>query len=301
MLTMSSPPALPSVPLGPRGASALLEWADRERRDLPWRRTRDPWRILVSEVMLQQTQVARVAPRYEAFVERWPSAAECARSPLADVLSAWVGLGYPRRARNLHRAAEVVTAEHGGVVPADLDALLALPGVGAYTARAVLVFAFERDVGVVDTNVGRTLARWCGKSLDRGSAQRVADALVPSGDGWRWNQAMFDLGASVCSRRSPRCDDCPVRAWCRWRGDRTVADPADGSAAVSTRQAPFEGSDRQARGRLLRALADGPLDPAGVPAAMGLDADPERAERLLDGLRAEGLVSERGGVVRLGE
>jgi A/G-specific adenine glycosylase len=147
-------------------------------RDLPWRATRDPWAILVSEVMAQQTGVDRVVGYYHAFLDRFPTAAACAAAPAGDVVRLWAGLGYNRRAINLHRCAATVVERHGGVLPDGLDALLALPGVGPYTARAVLAFAFEQSVGVVDTNVGRVLARWEGRSLGRAEAQSMADTLV---------------------------------------------------------------------------------------------------------------------------
>lgn len=279
---------------------ALLEWGDEVRRDLPWRGTRDPWLVLVSEVMLQQTQAERVVPKYRAFVERWPTASSCAEVELAAVLRLWSGLGYPRRARSLHLAAREIVSLHGGALPEDLDALLVLPGVGPYTARAVLVFAFEQEVGVVDTNVGRLLARWSGHTLTPAPAQSMADALVPRGQSWRWTQALFDLGASVCTKQAPSCDRCPVSSWCVWGGAADLEDPAIGSAGVSGRQAPFAGSDRQARGRLMRALAAGPLDVAGAAPAMGLPSDPARAVLLVQALIDDGLVRAEGGRLSLG-
>lgn len=269
-------------------STALLSWGDDVRRDLPWRRTRDPWAILVSELMLQQTQATRVVPKYEAFLRRFPTPAVCAAAPPAAVIDAWAGLGYNRRALNLHRAAGAIVAEHGGELPDELDALLALPGVGPYTARAVLVFARERDVGVVDVNVGRLLARWLGRSLTAKEAQTLADDLVPDGCGWRWNQALFDLGATVCRARRPACDACPVADWCRWRG--SGADPAVGSAAASGRQSRFEGSDRQGRGRLVDALRRGAVQAVDLPGAMGWPDDRPRAERIARQLVGEGLV-----------
>ena len=177
---------------------------------------------------------------------------------LAEALRLWQGLGYPRRARNLHLTAALVGERHDGALPDDLDALLALPGIGPYTARAVLAFAFERDVAVVDTNIARVLARSVGDRLTPKRAQSIADAAVPVGDGWIWNQVLMDLGATVC-RPTPRCGDCPLAASCRWHlGGHPEPDPAVGSAGVSTRQAPFEGSDRQARGRVMAALHSGP-------------------------------------------
>lgn len=275
---------------------ALLAWAAEAGRDLPWRRTRDPWEVLVSEVMLQQTQVARVVPRWAAFLDRFPDVAACAAAPLADVLREWQGLGYPRRARNLHATAVEVVVRHDGRFPDDLDALLALPGIGPYTARAVLAFAFEHDVAVVDTNVGRILARQRGGRLTPKQAQQAADDLVPEGEGWAWNQAILDLGAMICGKRSAECDRCPVRATCAWRGG-PGDDPAVGSAGVSGRQAPFEGSDRQARGRLLAALAEGPVAVEGIAGTMGRDE--VTAARLTDDLIDEGLVERVGEAYRL--
>ena len=270
---------------------SLLDWFERERRDLPWRRTRDPWRILVSELMLQQTQVARVVPRYEAFVARWPTPAACAASPAAEVVEAWAGLGYNRRALNLHRCAGAAVADHGGGLPDDLGALLALPGVGPYTARAVLAFAFERDhVGVLDTNVARVLARRSGRPLGRTEAQYAADQAVPIGRSWAWNQALLDLGATICTARAPRCETCPVRDGCAWATAGTPEpDPAVGSAGVSGRQSRFEGSDRQGRGRLVDALRRGPVSAAALASAAGWPDDPGRAERVVASLVADGL------------
>jgi A/G-specific adenine glycosylase len=266
---------------------AVLAWGARDLRELPWRRERDPWRILVAEVMLQQTQADRVIPKWAAFLDAFPTPAACAAASLADVLRLWQGLGYPRRARNLHLAASVVVDQHAGRLPGDLDGLLALPGVGPYTARAVLAFAFERDVAVVDTNIARILARSGGERLTPKRAQAVADDLVPSGQGWLWNQVLMDLGATVC-RPVPRCDACPVSATCRWSlAGRVDPDPAIGSAGVSTRQAPFEGSDRQARGRVLRALGERPRS------ASDFDS------RIVAGLVADGLVESDGTTLTL--
>lgn len=267
-------------------------------RDLPWRATRDPWRVLVSEVMLQQTQAPRVAPRYERFIATWPDPASCAAARLGELLTEWHGLGYPRRCRNLHDAAKAMVERHGGRVPGALDDLTALPGVGGYTARAVLAFAFCLDVGPVDTNVSRVLSRWAGEPLGRAELQARADELVPRGRSWEWNQTMMDLGATVCTARAPRCDACPVRGHCAWRGG-PGADPAPRSAGASRAQARFEGSDRQARGRLMRALVDAPVRVGGAAAAMGLVGDEARANVLLESLRADGLVVVDDGWCRL--
>lgn len=288
-------------PRPPALASALLGWGERVRRDLPWRRTRDPWAVLVSELMLQQTQVARVIPRYEAFLTRFPTPADCAAAPPAAVIAAWDGLGYNRRAVHLHRAAAELVARHGGRVPADLPALLALPGVGPYTARAVLAFAHGQDHGVVDTNAARFLARAVsGRRLAPREAQTLADALVPTGQGWAWNQAVLDLGATVCVKRRPRCAGCPVRTWCAWqRAGGREPDPAEGSAGTSGTQSRFVGSDRQGRGRLVTALRAGPVPRSRLAMVTGWPDEPERADRVAAALVADGLAEEVDGVLVL--
>jgi A/G-specific adenine glycosylase len=270
---------------------ALLAWGETARRDLPWRRTRAPWAVLVSELMLQQTQVTRVVPKWHAFLDRFPTPASCAAAPAGEVVSLWAGLGYNRRALNLHRAAVAMVAGHCGEVPDDLEALLALPGIGPYTARAVLVFAFGHDLGLVDTNAGRFLARAvAGRALGRVEAQEVADAAVPAGQGWAWGQAVFDLGAGHCTKRTPGCAECPIRSACCWhRTGRRGADPAGGSAGVSVPQSRFEGSFRQGRGRLVDALRTGPVAPADLAAAAGWPAEPARAMEAASSLVADGL------------
>lgn len=277
--------------------TAVGTWAAALPRDLPWRRTRDPWAVLVSETMLQQTQVARVVPKYHAFLERFPTASVCASAPLGDVVDAWAGLGYNRRAVLLHAAAVSVARGHGGVFPASLADLLALPGVGPYTARAILAFAFERDVAVLDSNVARVLARHGGCSLSARDAQACADALVPAGRGWWWNQAMLDLGALVCTKRSPRCDSCPIRATCAWRGDGP--DPAIGSAGVPAPQSRFAGSDRQGRGRLVAALRRSTVPETALASVMGWPDDCARADRVARGVVADGLAVSFDGVYSL--
>jgi A/G-specific adenine glycosylase len=278
----------------------MLAWGEAHLRDLPWRRTRDPWAILVSEVMAQQTGVDRVVPYYERFLDRFPTPATCAAAPLGEVLRLWTGLGYNRRAVSLHRTARAVVDHHGGVLPPDLAALRALPGVGPYTARAVLAFAFERDVGVVDTNVGRVLARWAGRPLRAAEAQAQADGQVPRGQAWAWNQAVMELGGTVCRRRRPRCASCPVRRSCAWAAAGLAApDPADGSAGVGTGQPRFEGSDRQGRGRLVEALCRGPVALANVATVMDWPDEPARADRVAVSLLDDGLAVREGAVLRL--
>jgi A/G-specific adenine glycosylase len=252
--------------------------------------------------MLQQTQVSRVIPKYAAFLERFPDPAACAAAPLADVLRAWEGLGYNRRALHLHRTAVAVVERHGGQLPADLESLLALPGIGPYTARAVLVFAHDRDIGLVDTNAGRFVARaLAGRPVRPAEAQAVADAAVPKGWGWAWGQAVFDLGAEICTRRAPACGTCPVAADCRWAlAGWPDPDPVDGSAGISTPQSTFAGSDRQGRGRLVDALRRGPVPADALAAAAGWPADPTRAAVVAARLVAEGLaVVDQAGAYHL--
>ena len=271
---------------------ALLAWGQRERRDLPWRRTRDPWAILVSEVMLQQTQVPRVVPRYLAFLERFPTTAACAAASVGEVVAEWVGLGYNRRAVRLHAAALTVERDHGGRFPTTYAGLLLLPGVGPYTARAVLAFAFEADAAVVDTNVARVLARIGGRRLTAKEVQVAADAALVPGEPWAWNQAMLDVGARHCRPGVASCDGCPLAPGCRWRqAGWPEPDPAVGSAQVSTGQSRFEGSDRQGRGRLVAALRMGPVARFDLASVMGWPGDPARADRVAATLVLDGLAT----------
>jgi A/G-specific adenine glycosylase len=244
--------------------AAVLAWYDAHGRDLPWRRTRDPYAILVSEVMAQQTQVARVLDYYERWLERWPDAASLAAASPADVLGAWVGLGYNRRALRLREAAAIVARDGW---PRDVAGLRALPGVGAYTAAAVAAFAFGVRVAAVDTNVRRVAAR----------LQADPQELVPIERHADWNQAAMELGAAFCTARHPRCDGCPAAHWCPSRGRVETA------PRVARREGErFEDSDRWLRGRIVAGLAAG----EGLPASI----DPERMERALAALEREGLV-----------
>jgi A/G-specific adenine glycosylase len=285
--------------VSPELQRAVLTWGERERRDLPWRRTRDPWAILVSEVMLQQTQVPRVIPRYVAFLDRFPTVAAAAAASSGEVVAEWVGLGYNRRAVRLHAAARMIMHDFGGRFPRDAIGLRRLPGVGPYTVRAVLAFAFEADAAVVDTNVGRLLARVAGRPLTAGEVQAAADAALPAGEAWAWNQALLDLGAHRC-RPAPRCDACPLAPGCRWhQAGLAPPDPATGSARVSGGQSRFDGSDRQGRGRLVAALRGGPVAAGRLADVMGWPGDPERAERVAATLVADGLAAIEGGRYRL--
>jgi A/G-specific adenine glycosylase len=268
-----------------------------ERDRLPWRGTRDPWQVLVAETMLAQTQVARVAPRFCEFVARFPTPASCAEAPFGEVVRAWVGLGYNRRALALFAAAEKIVRVHGGRVPSALGELEALNGVGPYTARAVMALAFNAPAAAVDTNVGRVLSRaGLARRLLPSEAQALADGLLPAGSARAWNLALMDFGSLVCRARCPACAECPVHAAgaCAWRaGPRGVPDPAVGSARVTSRQSRFEGSDRQGRGRLVRAACVGPIAPGKVAAIAGWPTEDGRAQRVAAALCAEGIL-ERG-------
>jgi A/G-specific adenine glycosylase len=263
-------------------AAELLDWYAAGARDLPWRRTRDPYRILVSEVMLQQTQAARVVPRYERWLERFPDEHALAAAEPADVLREWSGLGYNRRALRLHACAREVAARGW---PADAAGLRALPGVGPYTAAAVASFAFGEQVAAVDVNVARVLGRWAGRELRGAELARDAEAALPDGRAADWNQAMMELGATVCTARAARCEECPVGP-CASRG--VVVTAPRGSGAGRQR---FQDTDRYVRGRIVAALAAGeqPRDRWGDG----------RWERCLDGLVRDGLVVRDGDCIRL--
>jgi A/G-specific adenine glycosylase len=254
--------------------------------------------VLVSEVMSQQTQIDRVVPKFQLFIHTFPSPRECADAPLSELLTIWQGLGYPRRCRNLHEAAKVMVRGHDAQVPADLEQLLALPGIGEYTARAVLAFAEHADVGVVDTNVTRVFARVMNKPLGKRETQTMADSIVPVGLSWEWNQVLMDFGATCCAARSPQCERCPIVESCDWRlhgGD----DPAPASAGTSKPQARFEGSNRQARGRLMKALVAGGVMRNKAEQAMGLANQPDRAELIIESLLADQLIVESNGMLQL--
>jgi len=280
----------------------LLAWGTEHRRDLPWRRTREPWPILVSEVMLQQTQVARVVPAYVRFLDAFPTPAACAGAGPAAVVRQWSGLGYNRRALNLHRAADAMVAEHGGAVPHEEAALRALAGVGSYTARAVRSFAFGEDVAAVDTNAVRVLTRAvCGSPLTVGQAVQIGDRLVPPGRSWEFNQSMFDLGATVCTAAGPDCAHCPLCRGCAWRRAAGAGDPWRHSPTARP-QSRFAGSDRQGRGRLLDALRTGDVRRVELPGACGWPDDPERSGRVASALVEEGFAhwtGRHGDVLRL--
>nr|WP_206705939.1 A/G-specific adenine glycosylase [Microbacterium ginsengiterrae] len=272
---------------------------------MPWRRADfhaeyGAWGTLVSEFMLQQTPVARVIPHLAAWLGRWPTPAATAAATPADIVQQWANLGYPRRALWLHRAAVEITQRHGGEVPRDVDALLALSGIGDYTARAVATFAFGDRHPVVDTNTRRVMARALdGKSQPGPAARRdLAEmaALLPEGDREAavFNAAMMELGAVVCTARSPRCDQCPIVARCAW-----VAAGRPDTGDERRRQARYEGSDRQARGAVLKVLRDADGGEAVAEAVIHDWAGPAQRDRAIDSLIADGLVEAVDGKLRL--
>jgi A/G-specific adenine glycosylase len=273
---------------------ALLEWYGPRARPLRIRGTREPWAILVSEVMAQQTQIARVDEAWTTFMARYPRPRDLARAPTAEVLRAWAGLGYNRRALNLQRAAAAIEADHDGRVPDELEALEALPGVGPYTARAVAAIAFGRPVAAVDTNVRRVVTRVAGQSLAPRELQAEADALVPPADPATWTHASMELGATVCVARRPRCAECPLRAWCA-SVDRVEDVPRRGRS-----EPPFEQTTRWLRGRIvarLRDLDDGRWE--RLPGELG-DHDEAAIAVAVAGLERDGLLERRpDGAVRL--
>jgi A/G-specific adenine glycosylase len=264
-------------------ADAILAWYTAVRRDLPWRRTSDPYRILVSEVMLQQTQVVRVVPYYEAWLERFPSEQALAEAPAADVLRSGSGLGYNRRALALHAAATVVARDGW---PRTVAGLLALPGVGPYTAAAVASFAFGEQAAAVDTNVRRVIERLDRRRRRPPELARRAQAILPAGRAADWNQALMELGATVCTARAPACEACPA-ASCRSQGRPAIA----ATARRGAERVRFEATHRFVRGRVVAALVAGEALPGGI--------EPARLERALAGLERDGLVVREAGAVRL--
>ena len=283
-------------------SGAVVDWFGEHARDLPWRRPGFPaWGTLVSEFMLQQTPVSRVVPILEAWLERWPTPADLAAAPPAEVLRAWGRLGYPRRALALHACAAAIAERHGNRVPDDVDALLALPGIGDYTARAIAVFAHGSRHPVVDTNVRRVLARAVSGVARPAAPNARRDlpamaAVLPHDLAAQraFNAGLMELGAIVCTARSPRCDECPLADTCAWRA--AGYPPADGPPAP--RQARFEGSDRQRRGLVLAELraSDLPVTQAELARVI---PDAAARERVLSGLVADGLAEHAEGGWRL--
>lgn len=278
-------------------AETLLDWFSTHGRDLPWREPDcSAWGVLVSEIMLQQTPVARVQPIWHEWMARWPVPSALAASSQGEVVRAWGKLGYPRRALRLHEAAGVIARDHGDVVPSDVDTLLPLPGIGAYTARAVAAFAYGLRAPVVDTNVRRVVARAVHGAGDAGPASNTRDmadveALLPAEDApaARFSAAIMELGALICTARSPRCADCPIYDECAWQlaGRPEYAGPAK---AVQK----FAGTDRQVRGLLLDVLrgSEGPVEKARLDLVWH---DSGQRDRCLDSLLVDGLLEQTSG------
>lgn len=291
-----------------------LAWFDEHGRPFAWRETRDPYRTLVAEAMLQQTQTGRVAPIYDEFLRRFPTLERLAHAPATEVIRAWRGLGYNRRAADLHEAVQAIAHAHGGVFPRDPAVLRRLPGVGEYTANALACFAFDTQVPVVDTNVRRILARAARgvepERIDAAAARRLAAEWMPPGEAYRWNQALMDAGSMICRPDRPLCPRCPLRSGCAYYAKGLHRRPRARPAAP---REPFEGSTRQRRGGIIERLRDSAR--AGVSlAALAKAVHPEGGSRdlgwlvdLIEGLERDGLVemtpaARRGaprGVVRL--
>ena len=291
---------MPDTGLTSQVIEAICAWFDANGRDLPWRRPgTSAWGVLVSEVMSQQTPMSRVIGPWHEWMNRWPTPDDLAEEDSGEAVAAWGRLGYPRRALRLHSCAVAIATEHDGVVPNSYDELVALPGIGDYTASAVVSFAFGGRATVLDTNVRRLIARAesgianCPTSVTR--AERiVADALVPDEDvrAAKWAVASMELGALVCTARSPQCEVCPIRDSCRW-----VIDGKPDNAPARRGQ-PWKGTDRQCRGVIMDVVRN---SPRGVKVQMALSAwpEPDQASRFLESLLDDGLVHRRGSLISL--
>ena len=288
----------PSKPSRRRlGREALREWYAPRRRAYPWRGSHDPYAVLVSEVMLQQTQAGRVVPAFRSFLRRFPTVRTLAVAPRRDVVLEWGRLGYNRRAVRLSEAARAIVRDHGGRIPRDPATLRELPGVGPYTAAAVASLGFGEPVAAIDTNVRRVVARVHlgvdGHEAPAKELWALADAWLDLDDPTAWNQAVMDLGREVC-RPTPRCDACPLARMCRFRLAGSVA------ARGHPRQGPFEGSTRQVRGAVVRALRSHPaLTRTRLADETGFA--PERIDAAVGTLTTDGLVEDDAGAVRLAE
>jgi A/G-specific adenine glycosylase len=291
--------------------SRVLKWFDEHGRSFPWREHRDPYQTLVAEVMLQQTQTGRVAPAYGSFLGKFPDVRTLAHASAMEVIQAWKGLGYNRRAVDLQRSAQAIEHDHEGVVPPDLKALRALPGVGEYSASAVACFAYDRQVPVVDVNVRRVLSRAARASdaLPLVETRRVAKEWLAPGEAYNWNQALMDVGAMICRIDTPLCPQCPLKLTCEYRAQGKHKGPR---VQRQPKQAPFEGSRRQKRGGIIDHLRDTAGEGVSLSAlAKVIHPDGDRdlvwLVELLEGLERDGLVdmtpsARRGsprGIVRL--
>jgi A/G-specific adenine glycosylase len=289
----------------------VLAWFDEHGRSFPWREHRDPYQTMVAEVMLQQTQTGRVAPAYAAFLSRFPTVSSLAHASAMEVIQAWKGLGYNRRAVDLQRSAQAIEHLHGGIVPSDLRTLRALPGIGEYSASAVACFAYDRQVPVVDVNVRRVLSRVVRGSdeVSLDQTRKIAAEWLAPGEAYRWNQALMDVGAMICRIDAPLCTQCPLKASCSYRAqgkNKAKRQP------TAPKQSRFEGSSRQKRGGIidhLREAAAGGVSMSALGKAIHPDGGPDLTwlVQLLEGLERDGLIemtpsARRGsgrGVVRL--
>jgi A/G-specific adenine glycosylase len=270
----------------------LLSWFKKAGRTLPWRETSDPYAITVSEIMLQQTQVDRVIPKYHAFLKKFPTWKALANAPQSEVVKMWSGLGYNRRALGLQKLAKAIT-ERRGVMPSDFDELVKLPGIGPYTAQAIRAFAFKKaNAAPVDTNIERVIKRIFNAYLsDQKGIVKIASDILPN-DVWSWNHALMDFGAGICNARAPKCEVCPLKDIC-------IAYPCEGNDIKKNKQPKFEDSDRMYRGRLLVFLRKySVLRRNDLGQKIGL-ADNVRAIRILEGLLKEGFIKESRGKITL--
>lgn len=269
----------------------VLTWFDTAERDLPWRST-TPWGVVVSEFMLQQTPVARVIPRWHSWMKKWPTPSDLAGAPQSEAIKMWENLGYPRRAIRLHATATHITTHHDGEVPDTYQELITLPGIGDYTANAILAFAFHQRSVVLDVNIRRLLARaWLGLQSPTPSVsaieRKLAEDLLPksAATASRWAAASMELGALICTAKNPDCDSCPLRDTCAWK-----AGGHQQSTTTVRKQAKYEGSDRAERGRILKILRDSTTLKTKV--ALGKEAlDHDQFERALNSLITDGLIT----------
>lgn len=283
----------------------LLAWYVAHKRDLPWRKTHDPYKILVSEIMLQQTQVDRVIPKYRAFLKEFPTVHALAAASPAAVIRAWSGLGYNRRALYLRRAAQSIVAEHRGVFPQTTEALEALPGVGKYTARAIVCFAFKKDIATADVNILRVFHRWIfgvdvpKKKISVQDLWALAERMLPKGKGYFWNHGLMDFGAMVCTAKRPKCEGCPMRTQCA--AYPKILD-VDWTQRAERNVKPFKDSDRYFRGRIIEYLRHVPGHEAEIRVIvreLRSTCPPLRTHRIIAGLARDQLVTRRGRSVAL--
>lgn len=271
----------------------LFPWHEARRRPLLIRDAENPWQVLVAEVMSQQTGIERVGPAWQRFVDRWPSPASLAGAETHDLLAAWAGLGYNRRALALRESARTIVATHGGRVPASVAALESLPGIGPYTARAVAASAFGMPVAPLDVNVRRVVSRVLGVASSSPGLQAAADELVARDQPGRWVDAVMDLASGTCRPRAPRCDSCPVASLCASPGAVIVA------AEPKTQAVPFASTTRWLRGRLVAAVTDAPPGTwVPLPERLG-EHDTDAISLAASSLEREGFIDLRGGEARV--